>query len=93
MSELKKDEMGRVYSIIMYLNKKHKAYGIGYNQDYVFTKKYKKGWKSKPVLLMNNAKHVYAVYGATLILDRTNNLYWSGKQGWYSGYDWIKKCR
>lgn len=81
-------------SIIVYLKKNNKAYGIGYNYNngggYAFTNRYKKGLNSKPVLLMKNVKHVYAAYASTLMLTRNNKLYWSGMQGWYGGCSEIK---
>ena len=83
-----------IRSIIVYLKKNHKAYGIGNNyngQGYAFTNRYKKGWHSKPVLLMKNVKHVYAATDSTLMLTRKNNLYWSGAQGWYLGCYNIKE--
>ncbi len=82
-----------IRSIIVYLKKNHKAYGIGNNyngQGYAFTSRYKKGWNSKPVLLMKNVKHVYAATASTLMLTRKNNLYWSGAQSWYGGCSDIK---
>lgn len=91
VSEVRQRELSTFRSIIVYLKKNHKAYGIGYNQGYAFTDRYKKGWHSTPVFLMKNVKHVYASYGSTLMLNRENELYWSGKQGWHAGYVAIKK--
>ncbi len=82
-----------IRSIIVYLKKNHKAYGIGNNyngEGYAFTNRYKKGWNSKPVLLMKNVKHVYAATDSTLMLTRKNSLYWSGAQSWYLGCSIIK---
>lgn len=80
-----------VHSMLVYLKKNHKAYGMGYNQGNAFTNRYKKGWHNKPVLLMKNVKHVYAVQNATLLLNRKCELYWSGTQQWYGGYEIINK--
>lgn len=77
---------GSVHSMLVYLKKNHKAYGMGYNQEKAFGNQYKNGWHHKPVLLMKNVKHVYAAYNATLLLNRKHELYWSGKQKWYGGY-------
>lgn len=75
-----------IHSILVYVKKNHKAYGMGYNQGYAFTEKNKKGWHKKPVLLMKNVKHVYAAQSATLLLNCKGELYWSGTQKWYGGY-------
>lgn len=91
VSEVRQGEFLPLRSIIVYLKKNHKAYGIGYNQGYAFTDRYKKGWHSTPVFLMKNVKHVYASYGSTLMLNRKNELYWSGEQGWHGGYADIKR--
>lgn len=91
VSEVRQGGLSTLRSIIVYLKKNHKAYGIGYNQGYAFTDRYKKGWHSTPVFLMKNVKHVYASYGSTLMLNRKNELYWSGEQGWHGGYADIKK--
>lgn len=82
---------GTHHSILVYLKKNHKAYGMGYNQYNAFGDQYKNGWQNKPVLLMKNVKHVYAVSDATLLLNRKHELYWSGKQKWYGGYSELKK--
>ena len=82
-----------IRSIIVYLKKNNKAYGIGYNYGgggAPFTNRYKDDWHSKPVLLMKNVKHVYAATDSTLMLTRKNKLYWSGTQGWYGGCSDIK---
>ena len=91
LSEVRQGESWPLCSILAFLKENHKAYGIGYNQGYAFTERYKKGWHSKPVLLMKNVKHVYVTYGSTLMLNQKNELYWSGEQGWYSGYYWIRE--
>ena len=81
-------------SIIVYLTKNNKAYGLGYNYNmeggYAFTNRYKKGWNSKPVFLMKNVKHVYAAEGSTIMLKKNNSLYWSGQQAGYGGCMGIK---
>ena len=81
-------------SIIVYLTKNNKAYGLGYNYNmeggYAFTNRYKKGWNSKPVFLMKNVKHVYAAEGSTIMLKKNNSLYWSGQQAGYFGCMGIK---
>ena len=56
----------------------------------VFTDKYKKGWNRKPVLLMKNVQHVYAVSDATLMLTNEKELYWTGEQEGYIGCEGIK---
>lgn len=84
------------YPIVVYLKKDGSAYGMGYNcagkegGDAVFTDKYKTGWNRKPVLLMKNVKHVYAVSQATLILTNEKELYWTGEQEGYGGCEGIK---
>lgn len=80
-----------VHSILVYLKKNHRAYGMGYNQEKAFGNQYKNGWQHKPVLLMKAVRHVYAAFNATLLLNRKHELYWSGKQEWYGGYELIKK--
>lgn len=82
---------GTHHSMLVYLKKNHKAYGMGYNQSNAFGNQYKNGWQNKPVLLMKNVKHVYAVTDATLLLTRKHELYWSGKQQWYGGYGEVNK--
>lgn len=84
---------GSLHSMLVYLKEDHQAYGMGYNQDKAFGSQYKNGWQNKPVLLMKNVKHVYAVQNATLLLNRKHELYWSGNQQWYGGYDWLRKCK
>ena len=82
-----------IRSIIVYLKKNNKAYGIGYNYGgggAPFTNRYKDDWHSKPVLLMKNVKHVYAATASTLMLTKKNKLYWSGTQSWYGGCSDIK---
>lgn len=79
-----------VHSMLVYLKKNHKAYGMGYNQEKAFGNQYKNGWHHKPALLMKKVRHVYAAYNATLLLNRKHELYWSGKQKWYGGYEIIK---
>ena len=84
------------YPIVVYLKKDGSAYGMGYNYsdkgvgDAVFTDKYKTGWNRKPVLLMKNVKHVYAVSQATLMLTNEKELYWTGEQEGYIGCEGIK---
>lgn len=84
------------YPIVVYLKKDGSAYGVGYNcagkegGDAVFTDKYKTGWNRKPVLLMKNVKHVYAVSQATLILTNEKELYWTGEQEGYGGCEGVK---
>lgn len=84
------------YPIVVYLKKDGSAYGMGYNcagkedGDAVFTDKYKTGWNRKPVLLMKNVKHVYAVSQATLMLTNEKELYWTGEQEGYGGCEGIK---
>lgn len=84
------------YPIVVYLKNDGSAYGMGYNYsdkgvgDAVFTDKYKTGWNRKPVLLMKNVKHVYAVSQATLMLTNEKELYWTGEQEGYIGCEGIK---
>ena len=84
------------YPIVVYLKKDGSAYGMGYNYsdkgvgDAVYTDKYKTGWNRKPVLLMKNVKHVYAVSQATLMLTNEKEMYWTGEQEGYIGCEGIK---
>lgn len=82
---------GALHSMLVYLKENYKAYGVGYNQSNAFGNQYKNRWHNKPVLLMKNVRHVYAVQNATLLLNRKHELYWSGKQKWYGGYGELKK--
>lgn len=76
---------------LVYLNKNGKAYGMGQNQRGVFTSRYKTGWHKKPVLLMENVKHVYGMSDATLLLTKNNDLYWTGAQDFKSVNWWRVK--
>ena len=84
------------YPIVVYLKKDGSAYGMGYNYSdkglgaQLDTDKYKTGWNRKPVLLMKNVKHVYAVSQATLMLTNEKELYWTGEQEGYIGCEGIK---
>ena len=77
----------KIKTRLVYLNKSGKAYGMGQNQRCVFTSRYKTGWHKKPVLLMENVKHVYSVSDATLLLTKNNDLYWTGVQD-YKSVNW-----
>lgn len=72
---------GKDKSIILYLKKGGKAYGLGGNKgygSYMLTNKCKKKWIDKPVVLMENIKHVYATTDMSLLLNKRKELLWTG---------------
>lgn len=79
--------------ILVYLKRSGTAYGMGVNEGYAFTDKYKKGWHSKPVKLMENIKHVYSASSLTLLLSKKGDLYWTGTQDAYPEFDWVEKMK
>ncbi len=72
---------GKDKSIILYLKKGGKAYGLGGNRgygSYMLTNKCKKKWIDKPVLLTGNIKHIYAATDMSLLLNKRKELLWTG---------------
>ena len=76
-------------SVIIFLKKNNVAYGLGQNSNYVLTNHYKKKWYSKPLRLQGGIKHIYTANGMTFLLNRQNELYWTGTQNYYPSFDWV----